>query len=279
MSDADQFADTIEEIMMFIAIAKRAGRNGVDRMDGATPWLPRALAVQDRLNERSDRATPNGISDDEIVRLVVTAPPPPGDWVSKTLRPVSGEKGRASPFQFACELTRIVSPNECRGASAVYPVMAKSDVFALDKNAMPTQAISHFSGWTGKRWKYVGKHDSRVALERELHCGTSSITARVDGQKWHVKIAYEDSPSIKFSCSPTGAAEVFRLRDIPNGKSRRAALRNWVSAHYRKPIDDRNALIEVRKHLRGQTKFSWSGLRCEIVPAAADLRAVMEGEG
>lgn len=88
---------------------------------------------------------------------------------------------------------------------------------------------------------------------------------------WTVGLQFEGYPKVNFFTDPTGAREVFRLRDVPPGKKRRVALRNWITAHWRKKHDDPDALIEVRKHLRGATEFHWNGLFCTVSPSKDDL--------
>lgn len=88
--------------------------------------------------------------------------------------------------------------------------------------------------------------------------------------EWHVDIQRGDSIELSFETDPYGAQEIFRLRDIPDGKKRRAALRNWVTQHWRKT---RDAEVSVRQHLRGAEEFIWNDLRCVVRPSADDLRA------
>jgi hypothetical protein len=46
---------------------------------------------------------------------------------------------------------------------------------------------------------------------------------------WSVLIGEaEDEPRGRFVTDPLGVREVFRLRDVPPGKQRRAALLHWV---------------------------------------------------
>lgn len=89
---------------------------------------------------------------------------------------------------------------------------------------------------------------------------------------WSVKIGYEGSPMIRIPTDPVGAREVFRLRDIPEGRKRRAAIRHWVSEHWRKRRDDPSEEVKVREHLRAATTFTWNGLRCEISPSDDDIQ-------
>lgn len=88
---------------------------------------------------------------------------------------------------------------------------------------------------------------------------------------WTVELGYDGKPSIQFPTDAIGAREAFRLRDIPEGKSRRAALIHWVRHHWRARRSGPGA-TEVRTHLRGQERFSWNGLRCVITPTASDLK-------
>ena len=54
--------------------------------------------------------------------------------------------------------------------------------------------------------------------------------------------------------------ELFATRDIPDGYKRRAALRNWVAKHLRRKPSKPDEFVEVKKHLRGKTDFSWNGI-------------------
>ncbi len=88
---------------------------------------------------------------------------------------------------------------------------------------------------------------------------------------WHVSLGYGDGPGLKFECTPQGAAEVFRLRDIPEGKNRRSAIKHWVKEHRR--IRE-GKVSSVIAHLRGAETFIWNGMRCTIAPAQSDIDMV-----
>ena len=90
--------------------------------------------------------------------------------------------------------------------------------------------------------------------------------------KWTVTLGYPGFPHIKLDCTPLGAREIFRLRDVPEGKQRRAALHHWVNEHSRrKRKADSDEYIKVMDYLRGTTKFHWNGLNCEINPSPHDI--------
>lgn len=94
---------------------------------------------------------------------------------------------------------------------------------------------------------------------------------------WSVLLAEGAGPRARFTTDASGVREAFRLRDIPAGKSRRAALRHWVTGHWRTRKRESAAdRAWVREHLRGATEFAWNGLRCRIEPSREDLRRNLE---
>lgn len=99
-------------------------------------------------------------------------------------------------------------------------------------------------------------------------------SALADRYEWSVWVGHGDSPRLRFRSDPRGAMEVFRFRDIPDGRQRRAALLNWVRGHKRRTSG--NQLNEadatwVRRHMRGVQDFMWGGFRCRIAPPAYDM--------
>jgi hypothetical protein len=89
------------------------------------------------------------------------------------------------------------------------------------------------------------------------------LTARYE---WSVWIGFNYGPRLRFISDPQGAIAAFNLRDVPPGKSRRSALLNWVSSHWRSKRDDADSKAWIRKHLRGSQEFNWNGMRLYIQP-------------
>ena len=87
--------------------------------------------------------------------------------------------------------------------------------------------------------------------------------------EWYVDLRREAGLELSFVTDPIGAQAIFRLRDMPEGAARRAALRNWVMEHWRRT---RACETKVRQHLRGAVEFDWYGLHCTIRPSPDDLR-------
>jgi hypothetical protein len=86
--------------------------------------------------------------------------------------------------------------------------------------------------------------------------------------QWRVCLAYPGYPSLGLTTDPTGIRAIFRLRDVPDGRERRASLRNWVSEHWRTlPRTSEEDGTWVRQHLRGAMNFNWLGLNCQILPS------------
>lgn len=161
-----------------------------------------------------------------------------------------------------------------------------------------TVAIMLGTGYDVLRFWFGGPRDSS-ALERWRYIGPASCDQLMRGTParpdesmfrnvsfaygvawsssmfWHVDLGYDgiSTPSLRFPTDPIGIRELFKARDVPDGKRRRAALRNWVRAHVRKRRKaDPQAEIDVRKHLRGATSFTWCGMRARVSPSIDALR-------
>lgn len=85
---------------------------------------------------------------------------------------------------------------------------------------------------------------------------------------WTAKVRIEkDVPSLTVITDPTGVKELWKLRDIPEGKKRRAALLHWVQSHWRQNRVDPELESFVRKQLRGARTFNHGSLEVEVVPS------------
>lgn len=166
---------------------------------------------------------------------------------------------------------RTVSPGTVRGKLKIFrsPIIEVSDsAFRADGTFFGVQnyywANNH--QWLGGSGGRPDKEEHSVAFTDIAIAKAVAFGRRYE---WRVALGHVGGASISFQTNPQGAMEIFRLRDIPEGRTRRAALRNWVSEHWRKrgTEDER----KVRAHLRGATEFTWNGLRCLIRPSQFDL--------
>lgn len=81
----------------------------------------------------------------------------------------------------------------------------------------------------------------------------------------------------KVATDSVGARRLLSLRDVPDGRQRRAALRHWVSEHtrrIRRPEGEYET--DVVTHLRGATPFTWDEFEGVVTPSPFDLRRAEE---
>jgi hypothetical protein len=154
-------------------------------------------------------------------------------------------------------------------------VMSRTFVFNKGKEYVYDEFFAPLKsggGWTNTT------ASSNHYLSSQLHESIGLIIGiAIERQaQWKVIIGKEGGPSVLFATDPTGVKELFRTRDVPDGRTRRQALRHWVSQHWRRKHDNPEDLAFVRKHLRGQENFIWSGMKCSIVPAATEIQQAEE---
>jgi hypothetical protein len=193
---------------------------------------------------------------------------------------------RASPgaetngYRYQLSRVRRVVASQVRGrARRVYPTMY-----------WVRTALVHNDGWYGfggedvlsyRAGRWVSCNDTPAYDPKGFAtlCMIASLGLAVQLSRvsvWRAVVSFDGNPSVSFSTDPIGVREIFRLRDVPAGRSRRAALRHWVSEHWRRTREasDGAEATKVREHLRGATDFTWNGMRCQIVPSAVDLERV-----
>jgi hypothetical protein len=96
--------------------------------------------------------------------------------------------------------------------------------------------------------------------------------------EWFVYIREnENSIGIKVPIKPESTKEIFALRNIEEGK-RKKAICHYVREHLRllpeKNYDEEYRQVLVKEHLRGQSKFNWRGLEVHVIPAQYDLNRI-----
>jgi hypothetical protein len=183
---------------------------------------------------------------------------------------------------------KSVTPQEVRGrVSMVVPKMIRFWHASIYDNST-WFASDRVVGLINKRWRAL---DLNIATARMTGAGTI-VSGRIDSEQirdeinnsvaaelslaltrrydWHVALGpSKDGPRILLPTNPTGCLKFFQNRQRAATASRRAALRHWVSNHYRET--DSTGLSYVRDHLRGHTEFVWSDLECELLVSAFDL--------
>jgi|SRR5581483_6031312 len=190
----------------------------------------------------------------------------------------SPHEALASEIQFRLFRLKEISTKEARGhAKRIYSRMFR--LSGADIRPDGSYYARHIDciAWVNRHWiSCTGSSDCRSGDDSWR--GHPALCIAAQGTRhciWRVEIGWSDQPSVSFSTDPVGVREVFRLRDIPDGKQRRTALRHWVTEHWRQNRDTDGAeAIKVHEHLRGTTSFTWRGLRCRIVTSQLDLERV-----
>lgn len=178
-------------------------------------------------------------------------------------------------------LTRAVTvaAKAARGyADRFGPFMVRMDHGQTIHGTLATAAGLYV--WSGGRWTDAQKRvltrrgiPERGELyedDRLMPSLATSIALR-QRYEWAFSLGLENAPSIRFATDPTGIKEVFKIRDLPEGRDRRDALLTWVSDHWRQSRYDPDVELYVRKHLRGATSFTWRGMTGEIIPSQFDV--------
>ncbi len=146
-------------------------------------------------------------------------------------------------------------------------------------------------GWVDGQWLHLGDENGPT---KPTSPWSKATTADVDhlNQMLGYQLLSEyqwravfTEPGLAPFCTPTdaaGARELFRLRDKPDDVKRRPALRHWVGEHMRRRPGaprDAEADVFVINHLRGRTRFTWSGIDVELRPSLCDLELAEKGPG
>jgi hypothetical protein len=168
---------------------------------------------------------------------------------------------------------------EVRGRISTFTkyILKNRVLFLTEKNEIMKETL-YVGSNDGFKWQDIGMKkangQTRDTYSSEYwtkKIGSFSGATFEQHYYWYVDICYKDNIELSFVTSPGGAKEIFRLRDIPNGKERRVALRNWVAEHFRKSKIDPEESIKVRQHLRGGVEFDWNGLHIRIRPSEEDI--------
>lgn len=170
---------------------------------------------------------------------------------------------------------RAMSPKQARGRVRRYtPQVVDLEMFVVEPDGRGVSNRMLLGSFDGETFACT---DSRYAPDKGKDAYWTQRVRLAAGLQfvrpmwWHVKIGYVGGQSILLPTDPIGAREIFRLRDVPEGKERRAALTHWISEHWRQARDEPEEETLVRASIRGASSFVWNGLRCEILPATDDL--------
>ena len=175
---------------------------------------------------------------------------------------------------------RTVTFKEVRGYAARFSkYMVRNDHADMDRGEL--LCASGLSAWIGDKWVdanprtfWEGEipHRTGIRAERSDNMAPRTMTSIALRQRyeWGAALGLPGGPSVRFDTDPTGVKAIFRIRDLPEGKDRREALKHWVLDHWRQHRSDPELEIYVRAHLRGAVQFNWRGLECELLASRFD---------
>lgn len=182
-------------------------------------------------------------------------------------------------------VTKTITLKQARGyASKFGPFMVRSDHAQMVDGQLHTCAGLYV--WLGGRWQdaqkrrlyetpgkdvFIPSRDHSLSGDDAIQPMLATGVALRQRYEWAVCLGLEHSPSVRFATDTTGIKEIFKIRDLPEGRDRRDALLGWVGEHWRQDRNDPEIEIYVRKHLRGRTEFTWRGMQCELLPSQFDV--------
>jgi hypothetical protein len=169
---------------------------------------------------------------------------------------------------------KVTAPSlkEVRGKiNKIMPYIIKLEMYA------PSDDMGfdvYFGSFNETKW-YIISDD--FAPDEEIKRTLDQVYAAVKIQyalanNWSIYTKDEnDVLGMKVMIGKNKVKEIFKLRDIEDGKQRRTALRHIVGKHT-KIVNDSE--IDVLSYFRGTTKFSCDGLQYELIPSLKDLRII-----
>jgi hypothetical protein len=196
---------------------------------------------------------------------------------------------------FQCHVISSVNAKTVRGLSRLYSThMARHDIVVFHKRDDAWRFVSNNTAISliGRRWINASAHgaihdgwgrDGRDLPPRDRTDNQDEVRAvgwRMDlaahgaltaRTLWYVEIGKRGGISFDFATLPGKVSGIFKARDLPDGESRRTALKGWVTDHWRTDTNDPELEIYVRKHLRGAETFTWGDYFCTVHPAPIDI--------
>ncbi len=179
--------------------------------------------------------------------------------------------GRSGRDEFSLSRVKIChglgALKMARHATQKSPVMSRTELSILHngklKHGPPLLAAYRNGDWQAAVPSRLREH-VEYATRSAKHALRLAFVRRY---QWQVWIGLGAGPRLSFVTDADGARESFKLRDVPSGKKRRAALLHWVDSHWRQ----RRTKTKVKAHLRGATEFTQGDWRCRVIPSEYDI--------
>lgn len=286
--DAEKFHAEVENILTYMALARQPARirgchDKIDLQDfdGA---LPTGDTYLKSIGVTVEREEVDGAEGEDLLERWCSPSElaTPVNFAFVTDRGANkapynqGEAFAKHGIVYGLSRVRQISVQDARGRlTRQCPVNVRVTRATVNREGAIAAAVHHYVGFAAGAWHTAsvsGHPFNKVIVADAIDAAKRAIAfQRLMEREWRVLLGWEGMPRVTFVTDPEGAREVFRLRDVPNGKARRAALRNWVTGHWRTALG--SGRTEVRRHLRGALDFTWNGLRCKIIPSLQDRMA------
>lgn len=256
---ADQLLATTEEMLYSLEHLPNVAKKAVRKYHRVVPGRPDQIGDFLEISEDAPIWMDGEISDLET----------PLNF--STMRRIIEAKDNKESFCLS-NARQITNLKQVRGkVLRLLPQMVQID-YAWIKQRGKCFVQQAFMGLQNGYWVSIGHNDRVVMEEQEDNFIQVSIGCQFNRQfYWEVALGWEGTPTLAFQTDPVGVKEVFRLRDIPTGKQRRTALMHWVKEHWRGNKEEDDG-IKIESYLRGESRFAWNGLVCEVYPSLDDLQ-------
>lgn len=129
-----------------------------------------------------------------------------------------------------------------------------------------TRLVTQFGQGGRDSSRFTEFDEQRLSAERLCIPGSVVWVQNVRRSSWVATFRTNADRSVSVPTDPTGIKGMFQMRELPEGRDRRAALLHWVSAHMRRNRKDPETEHAVRQYLRGSREFEWFGMSCKITP-------------
>jgi hypothetical protein len=258
----DQAIDDIATYLMLAAAKKKGGGVNLNYFSGIEVFVPGMM--EQIAASQLHREMPGDVMLKDLTKFDVS---------------LMMQMTEAPGALCALQRWKRVGPKDVRGrVTKVMPYMLETGVAGIWRDGKSLVSEQrYFGSFDDDLWRCIGPTTAGMYGSAMVEVDSMALLASMNihflrDYDWGVHLGYVGYPTINFPTDPTGVLEVFRLRDIPEGKTRRAALLHWVKEHWRQSRNDDAALTRVKEHMRGQRTFVWNDLHCTIKPSPHDVR-------
>lgn len=207
---------------------------------------------------------------------------PVGSWQFKRYKTLAPREWRGKIHQVFPRMLDIAicttSPSGEKVSVRLPYALLKDRLLEVPRTNTGTRATSAGAWSIDPSW--FGSNKGGGSAEEELAREVRFIGGHAlrKWYHWSVLLGEGRGPRARFLTDAIGMREAFRLRDVPPGRARRAALLHWVRSHWRQKRSLSNEdRAWVNAHLRGARSFNWSGLVCQVEPSGED-EAILAGQ-